>query len=672
MCAREGNRTFKRTKSQMEAVDPADAFAALSLNNPTQPNDNVLLTLSALGDAVELAIRPCDHSKSEPQTLLLFDEAVCAHRHPHTDHPERPERVVEVNNALRDGGLAAHCVLGVPGRLVTKQEVALVHEARHWDRIEWAVSQEIGAIDAFVAQHESIYLNDKSLDAAARAAGAVLDLTDAVVSGRAKNGMALVRPPGHHAEAHQAMGFCVFNTTAIAARYAKEKLGCQRVLIVDWDIHHGNGIQHIFEDDPSVLYFSVHRYERGQFFPSADTFVEQYGFPNGATDGGPQNVGFGSGAGTSVNIGWNTRGSATRPGDAEYKAAWREVLMPIAREFDPSLVIIAAGFDAAEGDPLGGCHLSPAGFAELTRELMTLANGKVVLALEGGYSLSATAVSAAACMEALLGMRPSQKENVEPAPEPVKAEPPAPRRRESLRSTPERAKSATEAEKKPAQIPARLRARLEKRGSGGEGAAERFAPPSPRVLTPKNERGATMGADGVEKTARKAIDETIQIHQKYWACLREKTVRPEATATMAAPVAAAPVPAVPVAAAPVPAAQPTTPARTPKRPPRTPAAERVVVEEEEADLLAGAIASLSLAAAGGGGGAREGGRSPLAGRSDDNKPAQTTAALTTTMAAAPACGGVEPSPRTSRLRMLFSEPMSDPMEVEQGEPEPMD
>lgn len=117
------------------------------------------------------------------------------------------------------------------------------------------------------------------------------------------------------------------------------------MLIVDWDIHHGNGIQRIFENDPSVLYFSVHRYERADFFPFS-------------VDAGPQAAGKGEGEGTSVNIGWNTRGH-TRPGDAEYLAAWREVLMPIAREFDPSLVIIAAGFDAAEGDPLGGCHISP-------------------------------------------------------------------------------------------------------------------------------------------------------------------------------------------------------------------------------------------------------------------------------------------------------------------------
>ena len=142
----------------------------------------------------------------------------------------------------------------VPGRLVTREEVALVHERNHWDRIEAAVSSELCEIDAFVAQHESIYLNAFSLDAARRACGAVLDLADAVVTGRAKNGMALVRPPGHHAEAHMAMGFGVFNTCAVAAQYARESLGCARVLIVDWDVHHG---KHIFSHLPSpALTFS--------------------------------------------------------------------------------------------------------------------------------------------------------------------------------------------------------------------------------------------------------------------------------------------------------------------------------------------------------------------------------------------------------------------------------
>ena len=168
------------------------------------------------------------------------------------------------------------------------------------------------------------------------------------------------------------------------------------MLIVDWDVHHGNGIQHIFESDPNVMYFSVHRYDEGFFFPATDTGL--------GSEGTPSSVGMGEGRGTTINIGWNTN-EHSKPGDSEYLAAWRDVLMPVAREFDPDLVIVAAGFDAAEGDPLGECHVTPECFGVLTRDLMTLANGKVVLALEGGYSLSATAASVASCMEALLGVQ---------------------------------------------------------------------------------------------------------------------------------------------------------------------------------------------------------------------------------------------------------------------------
>jgi len=211
--------------------------------------------------------------------------------------------------------------------------------------------------------------------------------------------MALVRPPGHHAEAHVSMGFSLFNSVAIAAAHARKNLHCRRVLIVDWDVHHGNGIQHIFEADPNVLYFSVHRYERGLFFPDAVTASSL------GSDGGPSSAGIDAGRGKTINIGWNTYGHPM-PGDAEYLAAWRDVLMPVAREFEPDLVIVAAGFDAAKGDPLGKCQVSPECYAALTSDLMSLAGGKLVLALEGGYNLFATAASAAACMEALLNQSP--------------------------------------------------------------------------------------------------------------------------------------------------------------------------------------------------------------------------------------------------------------------------
>ena len=355
------------------APSPDDDALAASLGQLTlaskveAPPDEVLLTIEASSDdaPVQLTIRPRDRAAGAT-TALIFDARMCAHRPPDSIefHPERPERITAAHEALVRGGLSAHC-LAIPARLATRAEVELAHERHHWDRIEAAVGAQLAEMEAFMAKHDSLYINSSSMDAARLAAGGLVDLATAIVTGQARNGMALVRPPAHHAEAHTAMGFCVLNSIAIAAQHARLALGCQRVLIVDWDVHHGNGIQHIFEDDPSVLYFSVHRYERGGFYPNTE-------------DAAPHAVGTSAGRGTSVNVGWNTRGSA-KPGDAEYLAVWRELLMPLALAFDPNLVIIAAGFDAAEGDPLGGCHVSPAAYAQMTKELMTVADGKVAL-----------------------------------------------------------------------------------------------------------------------------------------------------------------------------------------------------------------------------------------------------------------------------------------------------
>lgn len=231
---------------------------------------------------------------------------------------------------------------------------------------------------------------------------------------------------------------------------------------------------------PSVAPSSARRYERGQYFPSAEVCL--------GSDGAPSSAGIGNGRGTSVNIGWNTRGYG-KPGDAEYLAAWKEVLLPISREFDPDLVIVAAGFDAAEGDPLGQCKVTPECYASLTRDLMTLANGKVVLALEGGYSLSATAASAAGCMEALLGME------LRPLPSAVSEPPPPPRERE-LRSTPLR----------------------NKRQSNVTGPPARLLPRTPKAAKAAAAGGAA--SDTIDRGARRAIDETRAVHSEYWKCLQ--------------------------------------------------------------------------------------------------------------------------------------------------------
>jgi len=216
--------------------------------------------------------------------------------------------------------------------------------------------------------------------------GSVVELATRVVTGELSNALAVVRPPGHHCEARQAMGFCILNNVAVAAAVARARLGVQRVLVVDWDVHHGNGIQHIFEEDGSVLYASLHRYGHG-FYPGT---------------GGAHAVGEGAGRGFSLNIPWSSSGY----GDAEYAAAFERLLMPVAREFAPELVLVAAGFDAAARDPLGGMEVSPAGYAYMTAQLRSLAAGRLVVALEGGYNLRSISSSAAAVMRVLLGDDP--------------------------------------------------------------------------------------------------------------------------------------------------------------------------------------------------------------------------------------------------------------------------
>ena len=233
------------------------------------------------------------------------------------------------------------------------------------------------------------YWNEAHTATAARyAAGSVVELVRKIANNQLQNGFGIVRPPGHHAEAEEAMGFCYFNSVAIAAKQLLSECGMRRVLIVDWAIHHGNGTQKVFYEDPRVLYISIHRHDNGNFYPGTGSSVE---------------CGAGLGLGTNVNIAWS--GGLEPPmGDAEYLAAFRSVVMPIAREFEPEFVLVSAGFDAARGHehPIGGYTVSPACFAYLTHQLVSLAGGKVALVLEGGYSLDVLCDAAEQCSRALM------------------------------------------------------------------------------------------------------------------------------------------------------------------------------------------------------------------------------------------------------------------------------
>uniref|UniRef100_A0A665T047 Histone deacetylase n=1 Tax=Echeneis naucrates TaxID=173247 RepID=A0A665T047_ECHNA len=232
--------------------------------------------------------------------------------------------------------------------------------------------------------------NEMHSSAAVRmAVGSVIELAFRVAAGELKNGFAVVRPPGHHAEESTAMGFCFFNSVAITAKLLQQKLGVGKILIVDWDIHHGNGTQQAFYSDPNVLYISLHRYDNGNFFPGS---------------GAPEEVGSGAGVGFNVNIAW-TGGVEPPMGDVEYLTAFRSVVMPIAQQFSPDVVLVSAGFDAVEGhqSPLGGYNVSAKCFGQLTQLLMELAGGRVVMALEGGHDLTAICDASEACVSALLG-----------------------------------------------------------------------------------------------------------------------------------------------------------------------------------------------------------------------------------------------------------------------------
>lgn len=245
--------------------------------------------------------------------------------------------------------------------------------------------------------------NQASSNAARLAAGGTLQVTEAVLEGKAQNGFCATRPPGHHAEPEHIMGFCIFNSVALAAKMAQQKYGKKRVLIFDWDVHHGNGIQSAFYDDPKVMYMSVHRggVEESYFYPGSGTMKES---------------GSGAGKGFNINIPIELPGS----GDAVYEMAMQRLVLPIARAYKPDFVLISAGFDAAAGDPLGEMEVSPSMFGRMCRQMQDVADefaeGQIVLSLEGGYNCEVTAECGAECVKALLREEGAGKERLEVMP----------------------------------------------------------------------------------------------------------------------------------------------------------------------------------------------------------------------------------------------------------------
>jgi acetoin utilization deacetylase AcuC-like enzyme len=314
--------------------------------------------------------------KSMSATIVFRDERCIDHVTP-AGHPECPQRLISIYGMLDAQASGAGYEFRTP-REATPEELALNHALSYIDAIKATAGRQSVRLDPDTSTSAG------SWTAARLAAGAVLDGCDMLMSGRAANAMALVRPPGHHAEHDRAMGFCLFNNVAVGARYLLKNHGLERVMIFDWDIHHGNGTQNAFYSMPEVLYVSAHQYP---YYPGTGALHE---------------TGSGAGTGYTVNI-----PLAGGQGDADYLLLLEQVLVPLARAYKPQLIIVSAGYDTYVNDPLGTMDVTPIGFGTMTSRLKQLAEelcqGRLLLALEGGYHLDGIAQSIQHTLNALAG-----------------------------------------------------------------------------------------------------------------------------------------------------------------------------------------------------------------------------------------------------------------------------
>ncbi|KAG5518515.1 hypothetical protein PMAC_002911 [Pneumocystis sp. 'macacae'] len=340
------------------------------------------------------------------KTGLCYDVRMRFHAtiNPIDFHPEDPRRIYRIYKEIADAGLVKYCkwscsdsnedeiMQRISARELTREEALLVHTENHWDTLLQTEGMSLSELMYFESIHNSVYFNNESAFCARLSAGGTIETCIAVAEEKVRNAIAIVRPPGHHAESDCAMGFCLFSNVAIAAKCVFQKFSnIQRILILDWDVHHGNGTQRVFYDDDSVLYISLHRYEDGRFYP-------------GSKYGNYDKVGTGKGLGKTVNIPWPCKGM----GDSDYIYAFQKVVLPIAYEYNPNMVIISSGFDAAMGDEIGECFVTPVGYAHMTQMLMGLAQGKLVTVLEGGYNLDSISKSALAVTKILIGEPPPE------------------------------------------------------------------------------------------------------------------------------------------------------------------------------------------------------------------------------------------------------------------------
>ncbi|GFT75235.1 histone deacetylase 6 [Nephila pilipes] len=321
------------------------------------------------------------------RTGLIFDDRMTAHDCTwDSNHPEKPERYLSSMKKIKDYDLLQRCRV-IPSRKANIEDLKLVHSEEYIDKIKKSADiEDVTEFEEFASKYDSIYLNSQSYDCALLAAGCTLELVSAVLQGSVSNGLAIVRPPGHHATVKDACGYCFFNNVAIATKHALENYNLKRILIVDWDVHHGQATQRMFYNDPRVLYFSIHRYENGEFWPN----LRESNFDF---------VGSQAAQGFNINVPLNS----TEQGNAEYLAIFNNVLLPIAYEFAPELVLVSAGYDAAIGCPEGEMRITPPAYAHFLNSLSCLAGGRICVILEGGYCLSSLSESVAFTLKSLLG-----------------------------------------------------------------------------------------------------------------------------------------------------------------------------------------------------------------------------------------------------------------------------
>ena len=305
----------------------------------------------------------------------VYDEIFLKHNLP--GHPENRTRLEQTLALLESTGMLAR-LTDIPVRPATREELTRLHRSSYVDQVEAISERGGGHLDP------DTYTNSDSFQAALMAAGGLVDATLAVIDDRVDNAFALVRPPGHHAMPDRGMGFCLFGNVAIAAQAARLDRGLDRALIVDFDVHHGNGTQAMVEEDPAIFFVSTHQYP---YYPGT---------------GAVREIGRGPGEGTVVNM-----PLSPGAGDQVFQRLYEEVVFPVTRRFGPDLILVSAGFDAHWDDPLAGLGLSLGGYAWITRALVSLADelcsGRIVFTLEGGYHLEVLSHGILNTFHALLG-----------------------------------------------------------------------------------------------------------------------------------------------------------------------------------------------------------------------------------------------------------------------------